>query len=179
MIFKIESTKDVFESNPSLKAFEKMSVCSSRELKWIFLTYDYETPLRNIPIYNRKETAARMAGFLNEPNTNKLDKNARNTIFGKIEKVNQAIEEFMSIQYDEEQDLLSAYREQREQAIAVMKKKDKDVKDWDLALKLTKILPDLLSAKKELEKKLGMREETSSSVEEESLSTLDMWHEEE
>lgn len=180
MIFKADKNKDFFEQNPEAKALEFLSACSSREAKWICLTYDYHTPLRNIPLEQRKDVAAKMAGFLIERETGRLDKNARNVITGKIEKVNLAMKEFMEIQYDEEQDMLLAYKEQISQAIELMKKKNKNEKEWSLSDKVVKSLPVLLLAKKELEKSLGLREEKSDSVSEnQPLSTLDMFHEDE
>ena len=179
MIFKVDKNKDFFELNPSVMSFEKLPKCSSRELKWICLTYDYTTPLRNLPMEQRKEVAAKMVGFRTEGDTGRLDKNARNTITGKLEKVNEAISEFMEIQYDQENELLSAYKEQISQAIELMKKKNKTEKEWGIADKAVKSLPLLLSAKKELEKTLGMREEDDDdSADDTNLSTLDMFHEE-
>lgn len=178
MIFKVEKDKDFFELNPEVKSMEKMQLCTSRDLKWICLTFDYQTPLRNIPMDQRKEVAAKMAGFRTEKDTNRLDKNARNVINGKIERINEAVKEFMEIQYDEEQELLIGYKEQISQGIDLMKKKNKSEKEWALSDKVVKSLPTLLSAKKELEKQLGMREERDdSSAENEPLSTLDLLHE--
>lgn len=179
MIFKVEKGKDFFEINPEVKSLEKMPECTSRDLSWICLTFDYQTPLRNIPMDQRKEVAAKMVGFRVEKDTDRLDKNARNVINGKIPRVNEAVDEFMKIQYDEEQELLIGYKEQISQAIDLMKKKNKSEKEWGLSDKAVKMLPTLLSAKKELEKQLGMREERGDSdSDNEPLSTLDLLHEE-
>lgn len=180
MIFKVDKGKDFFEENPEAKAFEFLSQCSSREAKWICLTFDYFTPLRSIPMEQRKDVAAKMSGFLVERETGRLDRNARNVITGKLEKVNLAIKEFLEIQYDDDQEMLLAYKEQIAQALELMKKKNKSEREWGMCDKIVKSLPLLLSAKKELEKTLGLREEKSDAVSEnEPLSTLDMFHEEE
>lgn len=178
MVFKVEKDKDFFESNPTVAAFEWFPKCSSREAKWICLVFDYKTPLRNIPMDQRKEVAAKMSGFLMEKDTGRPDKNARNVIAGKIEKVNKAIEELMEIQYDEEQEMLIAYKEQISQALELLKKKDKSEKEWGICDKLNKTLPNLLAVKRELETTLGFREEGGPSNDNEPLSTLDLLHEE-
>lgn len=178
MIFKTDKDKNFFEMNPEALSLEFMPKCSSREAKWICLTYDYTTPLRNIPIEDRKEAAAKLAGFIMEHDTGRPDKNARNTISGKVEKVVEATKEFMTLQHDEEQELLKAYTEQLSQSIDMMMKKDKSEKEWGICDKINKNIPNLLAAKKELEVKLGMREEKESDYDNEPLSALDIYHEE-
>lgn len=179
MIFRVDNGKDFFEINPGALAFEWMSKCSSREAKWITLVYDYKSPLRNIPVEQRKYTAAKIAGFLSEGGTDRLDKNARNVITGKIEKVNNAIKEFIDTQYDEEQEMLAAYTEEISQALEMLKKKNKTDKEWGICDKLNKTLPNIVSAKKELEMVLGFRKESSSdSMGDETTSAIDLLHEE-
>lgn len=178
MVFKVERDKDFFQSNPSASAFEWFPKCSSREAKWVCLVFDYSTPLRNMPMEQRKEVAAKMAGFLIEKETGRLDKNARNVITGRVEKVNKAVEELMEIQYDEEQEMLIAYKEQISQALEILKKKNKSEKEWGICDKLNKSLPGLMKAKQELENTLGFREDRSAGLDSEPLSTLDLLHEE-
>ena len=99
--------------------------------------------------------------------------------YGKIERVNNAVKELMDIQYDEDQEMLLAYREQITQALEILKKKDKTEKEWAICDKLNKTLPGLVSIKKELEKTLGFRDEKSGTLMEEgTTSTIDLLYEE-
>ena len=165
MIIKIEKEIPIKESNPEISNFTKLSVCSDRELRWIFFVYDYDSPLRKLPNDLKKEKAADLAGFLREKGSARLDKNARNTLSGKIQHVNDAIDEFMELQYDQEKDLILAYDTQLADARDLMKKKDKSDKDWAILVKLNKELPGMMKTKKDLEMVVGyrMEEEQSSS----------------
>lgn len=176
MLFLLERDKPVLESNPQFKVFEDFEGCSDRELRYIALVYDYDTPLRSLPLNERKEYAADMSGFKREAG-GRLDKNARNTIGGGLPKVQKAIVKYNSLQYDQEKELLNALSVQINQVIDLMKKEDKKDTDWDLIKKLTPELPRMISQKKELEVVIGYREpEKKDELEGEPLSALDLFH---
>lgn len=176
MLFLLEKDKEVLESNPQFKIFEEFTLCSDRELRYIALVYDYDTPLRNLPIAERKEYAADMSGFKREAG-GRLDKNARNTIGGGLPKVEKAITRYNSLQYDQEKELLNALSVQINQVIELMKKEDKKEGDWELVKKLNPELPKMISQKKELEVIIGYREpEKKDELEDEPLSALDLFH---
>lgn len=177
MVFKIIKDKKVLETNPEISNFPKLSKCSDRELRWIFFVYDYDTPLRKMPLELRKEKAADIAGFLREKGSARLDKNARNTLSGKLPHVEEAISEFMEIQYDEDKDLILAYDTQISDAKELMKKKNKTDKEWAILVRLNKELPGIVKAKKDLDLIVGYRDEEdveAESMEDEPLSALDL-----
>lgn len=177
MIFKIEKGKTVLESNPEIQNFPNMGRCSDRNLRWLFFVYDYETPLRKLPIEERKEKAADLVGFKREP-TGRFDKNARNVIQFKIEGLSDALAEFNSIQYDQEKDLIKGYETQIDDAIQLMKKQNKSDKDWANLIKINKELPSIIKTKKELELQVGYRTEETTTEEtgDQPLSALDLFH---
>lgn len=176
MLFLLEKDKPVLESNPQFKVFEEFEACSDRELRYICLTYDYDTPLRSLPLSERKEYALDMAGFKREQG-GRPDKNARNTINGGVPKVNSAIQRYNSLQYDQEKELLNALTIQINQVIDLMKKERKDDSEWDLIKKLRPDLPKMIAEKKELEVIIGYREpEKKDELDNEPLSELDLFH---
>lgn len=167
MLFKVDYGSDIKELNPEINSFKHMSQCTDRELRWIFFTYDYETPLRKLPFDRKSEKAADMAGFKREKGSARLDKNARNTINGKIPRVTEAVKEFLELQYDQDKDLLEAYDMQIGQIIDLMKQKDKTDKEWRVLISAYKELPSIRKSKSELEEILGYR----SNREEEHISS--------
>lgn len=175
MIFKV-TDKDIFEDNPSLMAFEEFAKCTSRQLKYVFLTYDYDTPLKKLPIDQRKEQAALRAGYLREKKTGRFDKNARTALSGGSKNIEAARKAFMEIQYDEDQDLYDALREEINQIKEFLRKKDKTLAERKMSLTYTKDIVDLSERKKKLKEILEIRKDEDSSNEEEiitNLSTLD------
>lgn len=180
MLFKVEPNKPVVESNPEIANFSSLSECTDRELRWIFFVFDYETPLRKIPYEERIQKAADIAGFKREP-SGRLDKNARETVSFKIPRIRPAVNEFMGLQYDQEQELLSAYNAQIDQAIQLMKKENKSDKEWMIVDRTNKMIQGWIKSKKDLELTLGYRSEQQQeeTPEDEPLSTLDMLHIEE
>lgn len=177
MLFKLEKGIPVLESNPQFKMFEEFTACSDRQLRYIALYNDYDTPLRNLPLPERREYAADMAEYRREKD-GRLDKNARNDTGGSNPKVNAAAKKYNSLQYDQEKELLNALTIQVDQVIDLMKKIDKKDSDWDLINKLSPKLPQMITQKKELEVLIGYRDaEESDDLAGEPLSALDMFHE--
>lgn len=179
MLFKIDKDKPVIDQNPEIAAFEKIPLLTDRQLRWMLLVHDYGTPLRKLPMEERMAKACDMVGYKREKDSGRHDKNARELMAGKSPRMNEALVEFMGIQYDQDKELMVGYDIQIADAIELMKKKDKSDKDWTILTKLNKELPGILRAKKELETTVGFRsqEESSSDDEEEPLSALDRFHE--
>lgn len=98
MIYKIEKDVDVKETNEGLKANEIFNKCTDRELRYIFLLYDIESPYIKMRFEDRKTKAALDAGYRMEKGGKRFDKNARQVLDGKSRRVNEAIKEFRTIQ---------------------------------------------------------------------------------
>lgn len=175
MLFTVTS-KDIFEDNPELKAFEEFSVATSNQLKYVFLVYDYDSPLRQLPIKERKEQAVIRAGYKREKSTYRLDKNARNIINGNVPRVEKAIRAFKEIQFDEDKDLYDAYCEELNEIKEFLRKKDKKLSERNMSLKYMDKYDVYMEKKKRLQEILEIREvesDDSDSIEMSSISTLD------
>ena len=155
----IVSKNDIREDNPFIDAVPQFEVCSSRELKYIFLTYDYKSPYKGLSHKDRQQRAAVAAGFKKEKGRSILDRNARKTINGEIPKVQAAIIEFAEMQYDLDEEILEAINVQIEQYLEQIKKLPEGKAEWDLRIKLNKALKDLVKDRHDIREILGKREE--------------------
>jgi hypothetical protein len=180
MVFKIEKDKTVFQSNPELQNFECLSLCSDKELKWLFWVYDYETPLRKMPHEKRIYKAADLVG-LPKDKEGRLIPSARDILALKSPKLRNALKEFNILQFDQEKELIVAFDEEINQIIEMIRKSDKTDKEWSFVKDFNFQIPKIIKAKKELEESVGMRgAEQIAGVEEinddKPLSLLDMLH---
>ena len=180
MIYKV-TDGDVFEDNPGLDSNEKFAKCTSRELKYIFLLYDFKSPYSKMSFNMRQEKAGIEAGFRKEKDGKRFDKNARQVISTTpTARVKAAIAEFKAIQSASNKDLaiLAAIDEQIEYIIGYLdnptpageskSQPDRIKKNIDIMQKL----PQLLEVRKKIEVilELAAAEEEGSTKE---VSTLD------
>lgn len=181
MLFKVTSN-DIRVDNDNIDAVPEFEKCTSRELKFVFLAYDYDTPLKQLEFDKRRERAAEMAGYHMEKGGKRLDKTGRNLLNGKHPHVEEAIGRFKQIRRDLDREVLESYDRQLEQFIEKAAEPKEDNKDWDLAIKINKELPRLLGQRKELLDLLNLRGDFKEDEEEEdvkqSLSTLDQVNQE-
>lgn len=125
MLFKVhsdiaEEDDKFFEMNPGALAIEEFNKCTGRQMFFVCLVADrdHDSPLRTLPERARREKAVVIVGYPMEGN--RPDKNARNLINGKVEKVEKAIAKYREIQYDEDKEMLFAVSAQIQEAIAAM-----------------------------------------------------------
>lgn len=177
MIYKLGTGKDPFEDNPELKLIPKFEVLTPREMLFVCLVCDPKTPLRTLFGRERRDRAAQLAGYPMEGT--RLDKNGRNAATGKIARVEEAIEEFKAIHYDERQHSRDALKKQiveirdfltEDKKVPLTYKNEitqdsegKDVwvtdqKALKLASDLGKSLPDLLDALERMEATMKIEE---------------------
>lgn len=156
MLFKV-TNNDVFEDNPSLNSVPEFSGKSERMLKYIFLTYDFDSPYRKIPIELRKEKCVILAGYKYESDGKRLDKNARDIVNGNNPTVNALIKVFMVLQGDLEKETLAAYDAQIHEWKELFHKKNKTDKEREHVLKVMDKLPTFMAKRKELLEMLGER----------------------
>jgi hypothetical protein len=183
MLFKVHSDlatgdeKAFFEMNPGALAIEEFNKCTSRQMFFVCLVADrdWDSPYRTLPERTRRERAVLTAGYPMEGN--RPDKNARNLINSKVEKVERAITKYKEIQWDEERAMFDAATAQIQEALSaiaadktalatvVKKKKNKDTGEESVeeyvdvkalaalrleAVKLSALLPSLRDAKAKL-----------------------------
>jgi len=172
--YKLIAGSDPFEINPGLKAVEKYNKLTDRQMFFVLLVADpsKDNPLKTLSGRERRERAAILAGYPLEADGKRLDKNGRNLVAGKIESVEEAIEEFKKNTYNEREKSREALRKQiaeiREFLIQDKRlpitdkngivKNDKGEEIWvtdqkglKLAAELAKELPSLEKALNELE----------------------------
>lgn len=176
MTYKVTEA-DIFEDNPELTTIDEYKTCTSRQLKYVFLAYDYKGPYRRLKPDDRKRHAAIQAGYKAEKETNRLDMNARNAVNGNVVAIERAIKYFLSTQYDEDRETLAAIKNLIMDIKTLCNKKDKNINEMEKAVKLAKDLPGLEKTKKELQEIFNLRDNQSEDEvivkDEIQLSTLD------
>lgn len=170
MLFKVHYAKDFFELNPEAYAIEEFAERTSQQMIAVALIADYESPFRTLPEKERREKAAKAAGYKLEKDGKRLDINGRNVVDKKVPTIEKAIEKYREIQYDQQKDMLEAYDALIYQTIETMKtdnkevvkkttvdKKGNEVKEFyspaelsEKAGKLAKSLPELKKARQEI-----------------------------
>jgi hypothetical protein len=182
MIFKV-SKNDFFEDNPSAKAVEAFVACSSREMKYICLVYDYESPYRKLSISERKLKAVFEADFRIEKEGKRPDKYAREMMNGKVSKVQTAIKAFMALQPDKEKELAKAIDTQLDEIQRFLLRPKETEGEWKIAVSLLEKMPKILRDRKEVMDILQIRDELNNEtgIEESSepLSELEQMNGEE
>ena len=173
MRFILNPDRNVFSDNPTLKMTEHLSKLTNKEVKWIALVYDYESPLAQMPLNLRKIKAAQMTGWNIESNIPLGD--TKLMIDGKNARINKAVAEYKSIQFDENQESLLAFNEQLKEYRAFLKQKQKKPSELKIAMALQKEMPALLKARDEIAKLVGLRahDEEFEITDIENISTMD------
>jgi len=150
MIYKVVHNEDIRKSNDNIDATAAFAVCTSRELKYVFLTYDFGTPLKQLSFEDRRVKAAEYAGYHIEPVRKRLDKTGRKLLNGGFINVERAIIEFKKQRRDLDRETLEAYDIQLEEFNQRQRDPKKTDKDWDIALKIVEKMPKLLKVRREM-----------------------------
>ena len=182
MLFRV-TQKPVREDNPELLAISEFMPCSDRELKWIFLVYDFKTPYRQLSLPDRKEQSCEQVGYKRE-SPKRMDKSARNIMLPKLQEkhlphIAPAIAAFKAMQRDLDLEALEAYDINLEHYIEQMRKPKVKKEDWDLNLKIVKEYQKLLIGRKQIKEQLDLRgnfeeEEEVDPKDKKVLSALDI-----
>jgi hypothetical protein len=167
MIFTV-TDKDFFKENPWAKGVKEFNELDSLSMKYIALVYDIQSPLvrGRLPIEERKRQAISIAGFEPTPK-GRPSKQVLDLTDVRTQAVANAIKKYKEIQFDDDLDTLEAYSEQLTEFKEILRKKGKEDKDLDRALKIMKEYPNLVELKKILAEKLSIK------IEESSLEDLD------
>lgn len=158
MLFKV-TKGDFFEDNPETKSNDKFTGCTSREMKYICLVYDYGSPYRNIGLQERKIKALLESDFRMERDGKRPDKYARELMNGKHPKVQDAIREFMGMQRDEDKELGDAINAQIKEMRDFLSNPKENEQQWNIAIKILEKMPKILKDRKEVFEVLEMREQ--------------------
>lgn len=179
MLFRVEPKKSVRTLNPELESIEAFYKIPERNLEYIFLVYDYESPYRKLPLEQRKEKVAFMVGFKKEKGRNVLDKNARNIMNGKNAPTQKALEAFRELIYDSDRDTYQSIEDLISNIRRELRTPSKGSQDMKHKAALAKDLPALSQTKKQLAQILEIKDdvEEESEDENEKMSTLEMMNE--
>ena len=156
MIYKV-TQEDIRDTNDTVDAIAEFAVCTSRELKYVFLTYDFDTPFRQLSFEDRRLKAAISAGYRMEKTRDYPDKTTRKLLNTGYPKVEEAIKAFKGIRRDVDLETLDSYNTQLEQFIEYSKQPKESHKDWEVAMKINKGIFELLKLRKEIIETLDLR----------------------
>jgi hypothetical protein len=161
MLVRVIHGQDIFELNPQLRAIPEFNAIDSpRQMSFVALVADYETPFKHKHGKERREAVAKELGYPLEKDGKRLDKNGREIAHGKIPKVEAAIAKYKELCFDEDKNMLEAYSRQIQTITSLMSAElsvdEKDLeKSMELAEKsgkLAKLLPEIKRSKNEVEK---------------------------
>lgn len=158
MHYKIISGQDIFELNPGLRAVDKFGRLTSTQMTYVCLVMDNsnDNPIRTLEGERRREKAAKLAGYsMTESDGKRINKNVREIIDGKVTSINEAIEAYKELHYNEEEGILYSMSSQISQIKIFLDKPNKKASELERSIKLAEKLPDLIKAKKELEQLLN------------------------
>ena len=181
MLFKVDLDKSVKELNTSIDTIPEFQKISDRNLKYIFLVYDYDTPYKQLPIGQRKEKVALTVGFRLEKGRNIFDKNARDIMNGKNRPIERAIKAFKELIYDSDRETLQSIEDLINNIKDDIRNPGKNPKELKDKADLAQKLPVLSRTKKELAQILDVRDESpldeEDGEEQNQHSTLEMINE--
>jgi len=180
MLFRVDLTKSMFDINPGMKIIPEFVDVPDRNLKYICLVFDYESPYKKLPLKERKEKVAFRVGFKMEKGRRILDKNARDIMLCKNGKVERATKAFKELIYDSDRETYESLDQLIANIRDIIKVPSKSVQEMDKKATMAQKLPSLSQTKKQLAQILDVQdylEEDDDENQEGSISTLEMVNE--
>jgi hypothetical protein len=122
MIYKIRQGADIFELNPGLMIVPEFGELDSRQMTFVCLIADpsHDNPVGTLAGRERREQAARYAGYKLEKDGKRLDKNGRLAVTGKVASIERAVEQFKASHYNERHHMIAAFKRQIVEAREVL-----------------------------------------------------------
>ena len=179
MHYRVNSKQDIFTTEPGLKGIPQFNACSSQELKYMFLAYDYEGPFRKLERSKRYKEAAIAVGYKWLDGQGVFDTDGKKTIELKSVRLKKALDYFMNYIQIDDQDLetLDSYNEQLRQYNKFLAKSDKKASETSLAMKIQDKLPDLIAKRNKIAELVGHKVNFKKEYDEnKKMSTLDKMH---
>ncbi len=177
MLFKV-TDRDIREDNPGIEAIPEFKQLSDRNLKYIFLVYDYDTPYKQLPIDKRKERIGHRVGFRLEADGKRFDKNARGIMENKAPRMKEATRAFMDLLYDSDKETFQAVCDLITNIRDFIRQISSSAGEYQKKVAMAEKLPRLEETKKSLAQILNIREETREeepdNSEKKEMSTLDL-----
>jgi len=182
VLFKVVAKVPVRESNPGIEAIEEFNDISDRNLRYIFLVYDYDSPFKQLPIDERKKKVALHVGFKTEKGRTMLDKNARDIMNDKVEYIQKETKKFKELLFDQDRETFISISELIVNISNFIRVPSKDAGELEKKAKMAQQLTSLTQTRQQLAQILGIRSETIDGQDEKKeeirLSTLERFNEE-
>jgi hypothetical protein len=159
MYYKLVAGEDIFELNPGLRAVPKFKELTDMQMKYICLMLDpsHDNPVRTLIGKQRREKSAILAGYKMEPDNKRLNKSGRDVVDGNVKSINEGIEEFKKLHYDEKREIVESFSNQIAEIRDFLNSdKEGDPKAIKQGLELGNSLPELLESKKKAEEILNV-----------------------
>lgn len=176
MLFKVTDAP-LRDDNDGLDAISEFIGVSDRNLKWVFLVYDYDTPYKQLPMQKRKERVASRLGFRLEKDGKRFNRPARVVIGGTNKQVNDATEAFKMLIYDDDRETYQSVCDLITNIRDYIREKSTSSGDYQKKMVMAEKLPKLEETKKSLAQILDIRtervDESEENTADEGLSTLD------
>ena len=176
MHYKVIANKDIFSTEPSLKGIPQFNACTSQELKFIMLAYDYEGPFKKLERSKRLKEAAIAAKYKFQEGQGIFEKDGIDAITFKKVRMQQARAYFMgNIQANDlDLEMLESYNEQIREYNVFLAKKEKKASDTKLAIVIQEKLPNIVKLRNELAEICGHKADYQKDLNEDTkMSTLD------
>lgn len=175
MYYKLIADQDVFELNPGLRAVAGFKDLTDMQMKYICLMCDpsHDNPIRTLQGKAKREKAVLLAGYRLETDGKRIARNGRDIVDGRVKSIEEGIQIFKSLHYDEKVDTYEALAVQIGEIRDFLKaKKDNDPRKLRQAISLGVELPGLVEAKLKIEQLLNVT--TSFKPQLESAFTIDI-----
>lgn len=155
---------------------------TDKMFRCLVLFADYKSPFRLKPREDRFKLAALEAGYsIDSHHQNQLEKRARELIAGDNKYWNEALKKYMSMQHDEDREVLEMVDQQIDNIRNMLKTPTDDEAQITKRNKILSDLPALIETKRKLSRIMGKEEEIMGSVQEEQRqerSLVDEFNEE-
>lgn len=180
-MWMFEKDKTIRESNPGVDSISDFAIMSDKNLYYIYLVYDWTSPLYRMGLKDKKIAAWREAGDNFEGD--RPSRHARSIMKMEVSNVNRAINKFIYIQRKSDQDrsVIEALQYQIEEITRNMSVPSDNIKELKTKVDISKILLELINQRKEIAKALDLRsgdEEINAEKEiEREMSALDKFNE--
>ena len=182
-MWKVEKDKSLRESNPGIDAIPAFQDCSDKQLMYIYLVYDWTSPIYKAKLDVKKKEAVRISDLGMESDGTRPNRRSRDIMNLKNKKINEAIAKFNILQRmtDPDRALLEALQTQINDIMdTVSIPSENNLVEAKKKADLTKLLPTLIKQRKEIADTMEIRDVSVAEEEEilRELSTLDEYNEE-
>lgn len=166
MLFIPKISQDIFKTYPELSQMAEFVHLTDKQMRALIWFADYRSPLRQKPRDERMKLACLQAGYkpMQDKNTT-LEFRAREIMGGSLEAWNTALAKYMSLQHDEDREMVDLVDAQVDNIRSLISTPTSDEALLEKRNKLINSLPELRETKRKLAKMANMEETIMGIVE--------------